>query len=141
MNILENINYTSLVEIACIPLIIAVFALAFPILLQTASKIDEKYKSTRLIETFFKERVSIAFILSIVLSLISIMIWFLNLPRIISLGNTLNYILDHSAFLFIFINSIVLVVVLFFFIKLIKVYYNPLKLSKHLEKKYDKAKE
>ena len=133
-----NIDFISIVEKGCIPLIIAILALGLPVLLQTASNIDDKYHSTRLMNAFYKESISKLFIIINISSLISIVIWYLNLPRVVDLGNFFNLIIDNSAFIFVFTNTIVLVFLLFKFIKLIKTYYHPLRLFKHLEKLYDR---
>jgi len=117
--------------------IIAVFAIAFPLLLQTVSRIDEKYHSTRLMNIFYKEQISRLFITALIASLISIVIWYLKIPRKFDIG-ILNFIIDHSAFLIISITSFSLILILFLFVRLIKIYYNPIKLLKRLTKKHNK---
>lgn len=131
-----NIDYNSLVEKGCIPLIIAILALGLPVLLQTASRIDDKYNSTRLLRAFYKEKITRVFITANIISLISIVIWFLNLPRILDLGNIMNYIIDNSAFILIFFCTVLLIVFLFKFIRLIKIYFDPLKLFSYKERKH-----
>lgn len=133
-----NIDYNSIVEKGCIPLIIAILALGLPVLLQTASRIDDKYNSTRLLRAFYKERITRFFIATNIISLISIIIWFLNLPRIVDLGKTVNYIVDNSAFILLFSSTILLIVFLFEFIRLIKIYFDPLRLFSYKERKHAK---
>jgi len=130
-----------MVEICCIPLIIAVLALAFPILLQTTSRIDDKYRSTRLIRAFYREKVYIIFIASLICSLSSIIIWFANFPRLVNWGKGVNYLIENSSFILILGNSVFLVIILFQFVRLIKIYFDPLRLSEHLENKYDQEEE
>lgn len=131
------IDYEIFVKTVCIPVIIAVFAIAFPLLLQTVSRIDEKYHSTRLMNIFYKEQISRLFITALIASLISIVIWYLKIPRKFDIG-ILNFIIDHSAFLIISITSFSLILILFLFVRLIKIYYNPIKLLKRLTKKHNK---
>ncbi len=131
-----NIDYNSIVEKGCIPLIIAILALGLPVLLQTASRIDDKYNSTRLLRAFYKEKITRIFIATNIISLISIIIWFLNLPRIVDLGIIINLIIDNSAFILIFSSTILLIVLLFEFIRLIKIYFDPLRLFSHKERKH-----
>ena len=133
-----NVDYNSIVEKGCIPLIIAIFAIGLPILLQTASRIDDKYSSTILLRRFYKEKITKLFIAINIFSLLSILIWFSNIPRIVDLGDWLNLIIDKSSFFLILINCILLVIFLFAFISLIKTYYDPSKLFNHLERKYEK---
>ncbi|KAA6300505.1 MAG: hypothetical protein EZS26_003344 [Candidatus Ordinivivax streblomastigis] len=52
MNILSD--YFDYIRIALITMIIAIFAIALPLLLQTISRIDNKYSSTKPIETLKK---------------------------------------------------------------------------------------
>lgn len=133
------IDYEIFVKTVYIPIIIAVFAIAFPLLLQTVSRIDEKYHSTRLMNVFYKEQISRIFIIALISSLVSIVIWYLKIPRKVDWG-ILNFIIDHSAFLIITITSFALILVLFLFVRLIKIYYNPIKLLKRLTEKYNKEK-
>lgn len=44
-------NYADVISEFAIPMVIAIFALAFPLLFQTASRIDDKYNSTLLISS------------------------------------------------------------------------------------------
>lgn len=131
-----NIDYNSIVEKGCIPLIIAILALGLPVLLQTASRIDDKYNSTRLLRAFYKERITRIFIATNIISLITIIIWFLNLPRIVDLGKIINFIIDNSAFILIFSSTVLLIVLLFEFIRLIKIYFDPLRLFSYKERKH-----
>jgi len=133
-----DIDYNSIVEKVCIPLIIAILALGLPVLLQTATRIDDKYNSTRLLRAFYKERITRFFIAINIFSLISIIIWFLNLPRIHDFGKIMNYIIDKSAFLLIFFSTVLLIFSLFKFISLIKIYFDPLRLFSYKERKHAK---
>ena len=54
MNIFAN--YPDIIRNALIPTIIAIFALGFPLLIQTITRIDDKYSSTKLIEVFKQEK-------------------------------------------------------------------------------------
>lgn len=133
-----NIDYNTIVDKVCIPLIIAILALGLPVLLQTASRIDDKYNSTRLLRAFYKERITRFFIATNIISLISIIVWFLNLSRIVDLGKNINYLIDNSAFILLFSSTFLLIVLLFEFIKLIKIYFDPLRLFSYKQRRHAK---
>ena len=67
-----SFNYVDVVSVFAIPMVIAIFALAFPLLFQTASRIDDKYNSTLLIKVFRKDWICKCFIYTL-LSLLWIM--------------------------------------------------------------------
>lgn len=129
---------TTLSNIVCIPITISILAIAFPLLLQTTSKIDEKYSSTRLTKTFYKEKSSRIFISLLISTLIFILIWVFRQPRLIEIG-FLNRFIDNSAILFLALSTISLVLSLFYFVRYIKIYYNPEHLLEHLIKIYSKS--
>ena len=79
MNIL--LEYPDIVKEVFVPMIIALFAIAFPFLLQTISRIDDKYSSTKLTEVFYKDRKSTIFLIAVILSLSSIVVWIFKQPR------------------------------------------------------------
>ena len=60
MNIFAN--YPDIISYAFIPMIIAIFALGFPLLIQTITRIDDKYSSTKLIEVFRQKTITNIFI-------------------------------------------------------------------------------
>jgi hypothetical protein len=133
-------NYPAIIGTFIIPVIIAIFAFAFPLLLQTISRIDDKYHSTKLIYTFRKDWVCIGFVFAMVNALIATIIWILQIPRLVD-WRVFNFILDNSALIYIGVSSIVLIIMSFLIVNLTYIYYYPEKLLKYLINKYDKTQD
>lgn len=91
MNIFAN--YPDIIRNALIPTIIAIFALGFPLLIQTITRIDDKYNSTKLIEVFRQEIITNIFIWSLILSICFYIIWLLQIPPFANWG----VLIDNSA--------------------------------------------
>jgi hypothetical protein len=102
-------NYLNIVGTFAIPMVIAIFALAFPLLFQTASRIDDKYNSTLLIKVCRKDPICVWFICVLFIALICIVLWILQLPRIVDWGNTFNVVIDNSALILLVLSTIFLV--------------------------------
>jgi hypothetical protein len=134
MNILSN--YPDIISIALIPMIIAIFALGFPLLIQTISRIDDKYGSTKLIETFRKDWICKCFLYVLLISVVSYIIWLFQIPPLVNWG----WIIDNSALILVTISTIVLIVMTFLIVYFTYIYYVPEKLLSHLMKKYKKEK-
>lgn len=116
-------------------MIIAIFAFAFPLLIQTISRIDDKYNSTKLIETFRKDWICRWFLWILVSAVFSYVIWLFQFPPLVDCG----WIGDNSALILLAVCVILLIVMTFLIVYLIYIYYVPEKLLKHLIKAYKKA--
>lgn len=132
-------EYADVISEFAIPMVIAIFALAFPLLFQTASRIDDKYNSTLLIKVFRKDWICRCFIGSLFAALICCLIWVLQLPRLIDCGEFINILIDNSALILLLVSTIVLVVMTICSMRLMYVYYMPDKLLERLIKQYHKA--
>lgn len=132
-------NYADVISSFAIPMVIAIFALAFPLLFQTASRIDDKYNSTLLIKVFRKDWICKCFISSLLGALICCGLWMLQLPRIIDCGEVINIFIDNSALILLLVLTIVLIVMTISIMWLINVYYVPDKLLERLIKQYHKS--
>ena len=121
----------------CIPIIIGIFTFALPLLLQTISRIDDKYHSTLLSGLFVKEPICKSFLISLLLSFVCILLWILKIPRIIDWGS-LNIWLENSASLALILSSIILIISTCIVIYLTYIYYFPQKLIERLYEKYNK---
>ncbi|MDP3451798.1 MAG: hypothetical protein Q8R90_02480, partial [Bacteroidales bacterium] len=130
MNELE-INYPDIVRVAMIPMIIAILAIALPLLIQTISRIEDKYNSTKLIVVFKKEPIYKIFWIILFLSVLSFICWVLQLPRMADFG-VFNGIVDNSSFLFITISTILLIISTLRLFGLILSYYQTEKLLNRL---------
>ena len=70
----------------CISFIVALLGIAYPILIQTIARLQDKYSSGLIIKLFNKEKVYRFFQLFLLTSLVSIVIMILNLPRLVDAG-------------------------------------------------------
>ena len=134
MNILSN--YPDVISTVLIPMIIALFALSFPLLIQTITRIDDKYKSIILIETFRNDWRSKWFLRTLFSAVVSGFIWVLQFEPLLNLG----WIVDYSALILVAVTTIALIIMTFFIVDLIYVYYNPDKLLSRLIKQHNNEK-
>ena len=131
MPILNNIG--EIVSEFCIPTIIGIFTFATPLILQTISRIDDKYESTLLAKLFVNDWVCRTFIGIGIGSFVSLLLWMLNLPRVVDWG-ILNVWVDNSASLILLISVIALIVAACGILYLTYTYYIPKKLVARLQK-------
>lgn len=131
MPILNNIG--EIVSEFCIPTIIGIFTFATPLILQTISRIDDKYESTLLAKLFVKDWVCRTFIGIGIGSFVSLLLWMLNLPRVVDWG-ILNVWVDNSASLILLISVIALIIAACGILYLTYTYYIPKKLVARLQK-------
>ena len=137
MNVLSD--YPDIINVALVPMIIAVFVFAFPLLLQTITRIDDKYNSTKLIESFRNEPICKGYLSLLITSVFFCITWCLQMPRKCDLG-WFNDIVDYSALIFICIGAVGLIIMTFAIVYLTYIYYYPEKLLAHLIKKYNRTK-
>jgi hypothetical protein len=132
-------DYPDIISVIDIPLIIAIFAFAFPLLFQIASRVDDKYESTVLVKTYRNDWICRIFLSLLIFSLVLCLIWILQLRSCINLGN-LNLLIESSALILVSISSMLLTASTFGIIWLIYIYYVPEKLLKRLIHQYGTAK-
>lgn len=130
MPILNNIE--EVVSVFCIPTIIGIFTFATPLILQTISRIDDKYESTLLAKLFVKDWVCRTFIGIGIGSFVSLLLWMLNLPRVVDWG-VVNIWIDNSASLILLILVIALIIAACGILYLTYTYYIPKKLVARLQ--------
>jgi len=133
-------NYPTFIGTFIIPVIIAIFAFAFPLLLQTISRIDDKYHSTKLIHTFREDWICLGFVFAMANALIATIIWILQIPRLVD-WRIFNTFIDNSALIYIGVSAIVLIIMSFLIVNLTYIYYYPEKLLNHLIKKYNQSQD
>ncbi len=133
MSLLETLN--TIIQSFVVPMFIGVFTFATPLLLQTVSRVDDKYGSTLLAQLFLRERGCKVFILGFVLSAVMLILWILQLPRVVDCGRW-NYFLEHSAALLFLIVVLVWMGCTVWIICLTYVYYIPAKFVGHLYVQY-----
>ena len=135
MGFLYELN--DIVKTFCLPIIIGIFTFATPLILQTISRVDDKYNSTLLAKLFVKDMTCQAFIWTGVLSFLSILIWILHLPRLVECGS-FNIWIENSASLLILLFTILLIITSCGTLYLTFIYYIPDKLAKRLQKQHNK---
>lgn len=123
---------------AYITVIITLLGVAYPILLQVISKLDEKYTSDNIIELFNKEIEGKLFRWLLITSFILIVIWSLKLNPIIQI-NGLNFFIYNSANILLGFSTIFLVITFYFFNRKILIYYTPTKFIRYLIKKHNET--
>lgn len=120
-----------------IPFVAAILGIAYPILLQVVARLEEKYTTISIVEIFNKELEKRSFIILLISSLISILIWTFEFPPLFSVKNPeLQWIINNSAASLVIISSVALVTSFFFFTKKIIVYYTTPKLLEYLFKRH-----
>lgn len=124
----------------CVSFIVAILGIAYPILFQVVSRLDEKYSSNSIIDLFNKEKPRKLFLIFLISSLVSILIWALKKAPLFQI-NGLNFLINNSALIFLSLNTIALIVFFFLFVEKILVYYTPTKFLKYLMKKHNKTSE
>lgn len=123
---MDNINIS-----ICVTLIAAIFGIAYPILLQVISILDEKYNSIRIVSLFNRGYQRKFFIVSIGCSLLSIFLWVLDISPIFGWQrNSAEYLLILSTF--------ILIISFFLLVKKIFIYYNPNKFLEYLKNENDR---
>lgn len=128
-------NIENVVLYFCIPILIGIFTFATPLILQTVSRVDDKYDSTLLAKLFLKDRICKCFIITLGISFVAIIIWILQILIIIDLGfGMFNELVDNSASLILILSTILLIVTTCFILYLTYIFYIPKELTKRLKK-------
>ena len=130
-------------EQLCVALIASILGVAYPILLQVISNLDEKYKS-QLITDFFKRDFLFKFFkVSLYISIFAIFVWIIGFEpneffeKILSILFLENYIGYTAAYLLVF-STITLLVSFFLFTSKVINYYTPYKFLSYLINKHRK---
>ena len=119
----------------CISFIVSILGVAFPILLQVISKLDEKYTSVHISRIFENEKSYKTFKIALYTSLGAILLYIIR----ILFFNSLRFISE--VFLTFFVSSllvivtIILIVSFLFFVNKILSYYNPYKIVEYFIKR------
>ncbi|WP_155907574.1 hypothetical protein [Lunatimonas lonarensis] len=114
---------------------VAILGIAYPILLQVISRLDEKYDSDYIVELFEGEWIRKLFIFSLFSSLFSIFLWTLKRPPLI-LRDYL--IVQNSAAIMVIFTTILLIIVFFGFVNKVIEYYTPQKIVRYFIKKHNR---
>ncbi len=115
----------------CVTFISVILGIAYPILFEVVSRLDEKYDSVDIIELFRAERENRIFITALVISLLLILIWVFKLPPLIEIKG-LNWVIRHSAEILLITSTVFLILAFFYFVRKILIYYTPTRFLPYL---------
>lgn len=115
----------------CVSFIAAILGIAYPILFEVVSRLDEKYSSQAIIDLFRRERENRIFIITLKISLGAILLWILKLRPLIKIKG-LDYLIGNSAQLLLILSTIVLIVSFFYFVRKVLIYYTPTRFLPYL---------
>lgn len=140
MNYFTNLltDYPDIIGTASIPMIIAILAIAIPLLIQTIGRIDDKFNSTNLVTTFRNEAIYIAFWRILIISIITYILYILQLPPLFDFG-IFNFFVENSALILLVCSVISLIFITLRLFSLILTYYQTEKLLDRLIDKYKKS--
>ena len=115
----------------CVSFIATILGIAYPILFEVVSRLDEKYSSRAILELFRNEWENNFFIIALKISLVSILLWILKLRPLVKIQG-LNYLINHSAEYLLIISTIILIICFFYFVRKILIYYTPTRFLPYL---------
>lgn len=124
----------------CVSFIAAILGIAYPILLEVISRLDEKYSSQIIVDLFSKEKENKFFTLSLRISLVSLLVWVLKFPPLIKIGG-FDYLIGKSSEYILILSTIILIVSFFYFVKKVLIYYTPTKYLPYLIIRHNKNSE
>ena len=131
---MDNLTGQYIVTIA-VPFVIAIVALALPLMLDASSKISEQYKSSFMAKAFQKEWAHKVFVITLVVSVLAIVLYMLKLPVIDAFSDC--WLIANSAVLLVYGSTLVLVIALLVLARIISIYYRQDRLLKYLTNKYN----
>lgn len=115
--------------------IAGILGIAYPILLEVISRLDEKYNSLIILDLFRMEKKMKLFTRTLIACLVALLLHILNFPPP-SKEYTLGVDLESSAKWLVVVLTVVLIVTFFSFINIVLTYYTPTRFFRYLEKKH-----
>ncbi|GAB6007621.1 hypothetical protein [Dysgonomonas reticulitermitis] len=104
--------------------IATILGIAFPLILQSIQRLDEKYSSTRIMKRFVKETYFKLFYISLIITIVLSFLWFLDSHKFFN-----TPILELQIDILLYISTGITVVLLFLLFQLIQTYNFPTDLS------------
>lgn len=126
---------------ACIYTIIYILGVAYPILLQVISRLDDKYSSARAVELFDQELAKKVFIGCLIMATAAVVIWFgkFSPPTALAGSSTwLRDFIDNSALLLVYGFTLGLLLSFFWLTHTILTYYNTQKFVAYLQRRHQR---
>lgn len=115
-------------------IVIAILAVAYPIIIQVISRLDDKYGSEEIVKRFKQEPIMKRFQFLLISSLISLFIWSLKLPPLPPFDN-LGFIVDNSSNLLVMLMTVLLVVSFISLVNKVLTYIDTSKLFDYIKSK------
>lgn len=132
MEVIFGQKYPDILIYICIPFIISILTIALPFLIQAINRLDEKYNSTIIINTFYKSYIVCSFIGILFFAIVSIFLWAFQ----ITCPDNIHPIFENSSRTLLLSISIILILFLFLFVGLIQRYNKANSLFRHLRQKH-----
>lgn len=119
-----------------ISFLVAILGIAYPIIIQVVSRLEDKYNSKAVIILFEKERTHRCYVGLLIISIVATILWTLDLPpiRIAIIETAMN----NSATWFVMISIILLLITFLFEMKLLLTYSLAMRLSDRFIRHYDR---
>ena len=105
----------------CITFIAGILGIAYPVLFQVLSRLDEKYNSLIVLDLFNKGYEKKSFTISLILSLVFVFLWMLKLKPFFNLEKE-RQIVSNSAEYLLILSSLSTIIFFFFFVRKILIY-------------------
>ncbi|MFP4529201.1 MAG: hypothetical protein ACLFQX_11665, partial [Candidatus Kapaibacterium sp.] len=121
----------------CIPIIATIIGVAYPIVLQVVSRLDDKYSSSVILELFQREKSRKFFYSTIYVTATIAMLWILGIPLVIEIGTHI-FILKNAADILLYLTTSTLLLSFFILVFTIIIYFNPKQLINYLISEYDR---
>lgn len=118
----------------CIYFVIAILSVAYPILLQVATRLDEKYSSLIIISLFKKEWEWDWFRITIASCLILILLYIISGLEFLPIGLFKKTLRDFSSY-WLIASTFLLIISFLAFVRKILIYYNPQDLINYFDQK------
>lgn len=121
---MTSLNFNNVADL-CIPIVASILGIAFPIIVQTIGRIDDRYNTIRLVKRFKKEPLYLYFRISLAITIILLIynntVFF---PWQLNWGKGFNEIIQNSSDILVLLSTSVLIILLFSVVNLIIQYYD-----------------
>jgi hypothetical protein len=116
--------------------IITILSIAYPLIIQVISKLEDTYGSTRIIDLFEKEPVRKWFPVQLYIALFSVFLWSLKLKPL-PLFSDLGFVARNSGSLFVMLNTVLLVISFVLLVNKLVIFSTASNIVKYLIEKHN----
>lgn len=103
-------NYPIIIQRWVFPLVTAMLSLGLPLLINTIQRIEANYKTHGISSLLMGTSWAKAYVISIIAMVVSVIVYLLQLPRIVDINEWCNALIDNSAAILLCLVSIVLLI-------------------------------